>query len=560
MRLLTGLQSSRVDSATAERAERRVRQLVDAHGFEDVAAQLLMVDAERAAIDDRLEEAIEKSREAHERFARLRLIRDAADAIWWAANWRMFSGNLDAGEAALEQSLAYAREVRVRYFEDNSAINLAGAMLLRCDFERFASLAEALPSSFSFVVAQMHASRAELAGDLQGALALLPSPDAAAGVPIWLAFVHGVAARTLFNAGDEGAAREAFARCVEALEGAFPPGEPAFGRRAAATLSLLDDCLPALADDAAARTAYETLVALSAWRAGLIGRAFGHMRGDLALRLDRVDEAEVHYRTGLEWAERERCPVEAGRNHQGLAEVAARRDDREAAREHLDAALELFQQHGAKLYLDQVIAKKLELQGAGSTYSGATIDVLTRSVGAERPDLATQTAPDGTVTLLFSDIEGSTALNVELGDDAYMGLLDEHNRLVRAAIAEHKGYEVKTEGDAFMVAFGSARDALRCALDIQRALAERNNKAERAIRVRIGLHTGEPVKQGDDFYGTHVVMASRIASRAEGGEVLISSLLHELVAASGEFALAAREPAALKGLDGEHVTYAVRWA
>ena len=72
------------------------------------------------------------------------------------------------------------------------------------------------------------------------------------------------------------------------------------------------------------------------------------------------------------------------------------------------------------------------------------------------------------------------------------------------------------------------------------------------------LHTGEPVREGSDgaadFYGTHVVMASRIASRASGGEVLVSALLHELVASSGEFTLEARPPAVLRGLDGEHVT------
>ena len=111
-----------------------------------------------------------------------------------------------------------------------------------------------------------------------------------------------------------------------------------------------------------------------------------------------------------------------------------------------------------------------------------------------------------------------------------------------------------------MVAFGSARDAVRCAQAMQSALASRNGDADRAIRIRIGLHTGEPVKEADDFYGTHVVLASRIASTADGGEILVSSLLRDLVASSGEFELTAREPVALKGLDGEHVTYAVGWA
>ncbi len=76
----------------------------------------------------------------------------------------------------------------------------------------------------------------------------------------------------------------------------------------------------------------------------------------------------------------------------------------------------------------------------------------------------------------------------------------------------------------------------------------------------MGLHVGEVVKEGEDFYGRHVAMAARVASQASGGEVLVSSLLRELVAASGEFTLEAREPVALKGLDGEHVLHVVGWA
>ena len=181
------------------------------------------------------------------------------------------------------------------------------------------------------------------------------------------------------------------------------------------------------------------------------------------------------------------------------------------------------------------------------------------AVAHERPNLAPRAAPDGTVTILFSDIEGSTALNVELGDEGWMELLGEHNRLVREAIRRNNGFEVKTEGDAFMVAFQSARDALRGAIDMQKALAHHNETAARPVRVRIGLHTGEPVRQGDDFYGTHVVLAARIASQASGGEVLASALLRELVAASREFALTPQPPVVLKGLPGEHVVYAVGW-
>jgi class 3 adenylate cyclase len=207
------------------------------------------------------------------------------------------------------------------------------------------------------------------------------------------------------------------------------------------------------------------------------------------------------------------------------------------------------------------VAKKLRLQGAADADSDTSLVSLTRSIEADRPDVAPAMAPDGTVTLLFSDIEDSTAHNVQLGDDAWMERLFEHNRLVREAIAEHHGFEVKTEGDSFFIAFGSARDAVRCAQAMHRALEVHNDEeAEHPIRIRVGLHTGEPVKEADDFYGTHVVLASRIASTAYGGDILVSSLLRDLVASSGEFELTVREPVALKGLDGEHVTYAVAWA
>ena len=120
---------------------------------------------------------------------------------------------------------------------------------------------------------------------------------------------------------------------------------------------LLDEALYHHGDDGLVRRVYEDLSRLSTHRATLLGSP-DHFRGNLALRLDLVDEAEQHFRTGLEWCERERCPIEAGRCHEGLAEVAERRGALEAAREHLDAAGALFAKHRAKLYLDQVLAKK----------------------------------------------------------------------------------------------------------------------------------------------------------------------------------------------------------
>lgn len=141
-----------------------------------------------------------------------------------------------------------------------------------------------------------------------------------------------------------------------------------------------------------------------------------------------------------------------------------------------------------------------------------------------------------------------------------MQLLHEHNAIVRREKALHGGFEVKTLGDAFMLAFKSARDALQCAIGIQRTLAMRNQTVQQPFQVRIGLHTGEFIQEGDDFFGRHVNFAARVGSKAAAGEILVSSLLHELVQPSGEFIFEACKPAILKGLSGKHTLYRVLWS
>ncbi len=269
------------------------------------------------------------------------------------------------------------------------------------------------------------------------------------------------------------------------------------------------------------------------------------------------------------------CPIEAGRCLQGLAEVAERRGERAEALRLLDRAAALFQQHGAKLYVDRVIAKKLELQGVSSSGIYTSIDAVARAVEKERPEISVHPAPDGTVTIMFSDIEDSTVLTERLGDERWLELLRQHNAIIREQIHAHNGFEVKTIGDAFMVAFQSAKKGLDCAIAIQRAFARGDVGAQPAapapsdqqpatsdqIRVRIGLHAGEAIKDGDDFYGKNVIMASRVAGQAVGGEILVSSLLRQLVESSVDRSLfsEARE-VELKGLAGTHGIYAVGWS
>ena len=121
--------------------------------------------------------------------------------------------------------------------------------------------------------------------------------------------------------------------------------------------------------------------------------------------------------------------------------------------------------------------------------------------------------PEGPVTILFSDVEGSTDLRTERGDTVAHRILRSHEEVVRRCVAAHDGREIKALGDGFMIAFVSARKALACAVSIQEAMGERNVEAPgEELRVRVGINTGEVVVEGDDIYGQAVNAAARICS------------------------------------------------
>src|SRR5512135_2028463 len=136
--------------------------------------------------------------------------------------------------------------------------------------------------------------------------------------------------------------------------------------------------------------------------------------------------------------------------------------------------------------------------------------------------------PGGTVTLLFTDIEGSTRLLQQLGQ-RYAGVLTECRQLLRAAFHRWNGYEVDTQGDAFFVAFARATDAVSAAVEMQRVLAAYPWPEGATVRVRIGLHTGEPQRSAEGYVGLDVHHAARIMSAAHGGQVLLSQTTLDLV-------------------------------
>jgi class 3 adenylate cyclase len=201
--------------------------------------------------------------------------------------------------------------------------------------------------------------------------------------------------------------------------------------------------------------------------------------------------------------------------------------------------------------------------GAQNTSARATsIDLVAAAAAADPPDFAALPADAGTLTIVFSDIENSTLRAVELGDERWVALLDVHNAIVRRRVARHRGTEIKSQGDGFMLSFPSARSALSCMIDVQRSLAAvaRSRPAD-SLRVRVGVHTGEVIRGDDgDLFGRHVVMASRVAGSARGGEILASGLVRELVEPRGEFTFGPKRMVTLKGLGETQAVHAVEWA
>jgi class 3 adenylate cyclase len=301
------------------------------------------------------------------------------------------------------------------------------------------------------------------------------------------------------------------------------------------------------------------IVALGIAYAGSINVALGA----LAASLSRWDDADAYFRAA---SEHNRAAGLRGwgalgqREHMRMLLRRDRPEDRQQALTLANELLEESRELAMPAMVDTALAVKLELQGLTSVDVSASLYAVASAVEVEQPDLAPHAAPDGTVTILFSDIEGSTAMAERLGDDRWLEVLRAHNDVVRAQVQANGGIEVKSIGDGFMMAFGSARRALRCAVGVQRTLATMGaSSAGDAISVRIGLHTGEVIAEANDFFGKNVILASRIAAKATGGEILVSSVSRAVVQGTDEFSFGDERPLELKGLAGTHVVHALEW-
>jgi class 3 adenylate cyclase len=281
----------------------------------------------------------------------------------------------------------------------------------------------------------------------------------------------------------------------------------------------------------------------------------------LAAGLGLYDDAERHFGVAIQMNERLMARPLVALTRADYAYMLAERgrpEDLAQANELIGEALRVAGELGMRSLVERAFALRVRLQGIESMDVGTSIDAVAAVVEDERPDLTGHTAPDGTVTILFSDIEGSTEINERMGDHRWMEVLREHNTIVRDAVRLHGGFEVKSAGDGFMIVFAQPRSGVECAVAIQRALAARIEDGGEPIRVRMGLHTGEAIRERDDFFGRNVVVAARIAAQALGGEVLVSAPLREL-ADGADIAFGEPRELGLKGLQGTYRVYSVDW-
>jgi class 3 adenylate cyclase/pimeloyl-ACP methyl ester carboxylesterase len=189
--------------------------------------------------------------------------------------------------------------------------------------------------------------------------------------------------------------------------------------------------------------------------------------------------------------------------------------------------------------------------------------------------------PSAFRTVLFTDLVGHTEMMSRLGDQRGRDVLREHERITREVLKANGGTEVKTMGDGFMASFGSVTKAVECAIALQRAFAERGsvgaplgdgggaggaapndaamqNQPVEPLSVRCGLNAGEPIEEDGDLFGATVILASRIAAKAEGGEILVANAVRELCAGKG-FAFSDRGEFVAKGFEEPVRVYEVRW-
>lgn len=185
-----------------------------------------------------------------------------------------------------------------------------------------------------------------------------------------------------------------------------------------------------------------------------------------------------------------------------------------------------------------------------------SIDVIASALEPVLPDLGRLSSPDGALTLMLSDVDDSEKVAERLGPDQWAELLHDLHALVGQLVGHHDGQVARVERDGFMAYFNSAHAALRCSIELQRTFS---SGADTGVALRMGLHSGFMIANQDQLLGRNVVLAARIAGKAAGGEILVSSALKEYTERDPRFRFEPRGEFHFKGMVGEHSVFAVPW-
>lgn len=189
-----------------------------------------------------------------------------------------------------------------------------------------------------------------------------------------------------------------------------------------------------------------------------------------------------------------------------------------------------------------------------------SMDAVARSVEVSPPPVPQGEFDQGTITIVFSDIESSTARATAMGDARWMKVLGAHNEIITRHVEQWGGTVVKNQGDGFMMTFNGARQSLRAMIGVQKELSQRAAEdPEGGIRIRVGVHTGEVIAEEGDIFGKHVMLAARVGGLADGGQILVSSIVKEITSARGDLEFGEGQVVALKGIAGDHVVHTLDW-
>jgi class 3 adenylate cyclase len=305
--------------------------------------------------------------------------------------------------------------------------------------------------------------------------------------------------------------------------------------------------------------------------------------GRLAWFLGRKEEAEAHFEAAVAANRKNRNPLWAAHAQFELARILIRRGAEarergerllEAVRRQADASdfvrlkrkLDAHVQGEAaeaatpSAYVEITQDAEALSPSAGDALGADALEALAASIVSRARNLGPLSTVDGAVAILFSDVEDSTSLYDRLGDQRAVDLIRMHNDIFRREVAAHRGHEVKSLGDGFMIAFSSAQRAAFCAMAVQRAFRAYSESHPAApMRVRIGLHVGPAIDGSSDLFGRSVVVASRIAGIARGGQIVASSALRGLLANDRDVRFSPLGERQLKGLSAPYALFEVAW-